>query len=131
MNKKKKRPNKGTPVAAAPGEAAVACAPSIAAVANASGLAVDAGNTTPIMTEEGYSRSSEKTRTMDNITKKSSDREMKAMFDMADTETESGTSILPKSTEDIPDHNLLLPHPPPAAAASSLDKKDTWTQQGQ
>eukprot|EP00959_Pyramimonas_sp_CCMP1952_P273611 5719118-Pyramimonas_sp.AAC.1 len=70
------------------------------------------------MTEEGYSRSSEKTRTMESITTKSSNREMKAMFDMTDSGTESDASILPRNTEDIPDHNLLFPHPPPAAAAS-------------
>eukprot|EP00959_Pyramimonas_sp_CCMP1952_P195765 4093004-Pyramimonas_sp.AAC.1 len=53
------------------------------------------------------------------------------MFDMTDSETESDTSILPSDTEYTPDYNLLLPHPPPAAAASFLGKKDTWTQQGQ
>eukprot|EP00959_Pyramimonas_sp_CCMP1952_P210879 4412803-Pyramimonas_sp.AAC.1 len=53
------------------------------------------------------------------------------MFDMTDSETESDTSILPKNTEDFPDHNLLRPHPPPAAAASFPGKKGTWTQRGQ
>eukprot|EP00959_Pyramimonas_sp_CCMP1952_P042524 889029-Pyramimonas_sp.AAC.2 len=131
MNNKKKRPNKGKPVVAAPSKAAVACAPSVAAIANASSLAVDAGNTTPIMTEEGYSRSSEKTRTVENITTKSSDREMKAMLDMTDSETESDPSILQKNTEDIPGHNLLISHPPPAGAAIFLNKKDMWTKRGQ
>eukprot|EP00959_Pyramimonas_sp_CCMP1952_P032347 678980-Pyramimonas_sp.AAC.1 len=70
MDKKKKRPNKGKPVAAAPGKAVAACAPSIAAVANAPGQAAEAGANAPIMTEEGYSRSSEKTRTMEDITTK-------------------------------------------------------------
>eukprot|EP00959_Pyramimonas_sp_CCMP1952_P088295 1847166-Pyramimonas_sp.AAC.1 len=84
MNKKKKRPNKGKPVVAAPGKAVVACAPSKAAVANAPGLAVEAGDNVPIVTEEGYSRSSEKIRTMEDIITKSSDREMKATFDMTD-----------------------------------------------
>eukprot|EP00959_Pyramimonas_sp_CCMP1952_P394866 8273557-Pyramimonas_sp.AAC.1 len=73
MNKKKKRPNKGKPAVAAPGKAVEARAPSAAAVADASGLADDAGKSTPQMTEEGYSRSSEKTRTMENITKTTSD----------------------------------------------------------
>eukprot|EP00959_Pyramimonas_sp_CCMP1952_P270129 5646998-Pyramimonas_sp.AAC.1 len=68
---------------------------------------------------------------MEEIITKSSNREMKAMFDMTDSGTESDTLILPRDTEDIPDHNLLLPHAPPAAVASFLDKKDTWTQQGQ
>eukprot|EP00959_Pyramimonas_sp_CCMP1952_P089374 1869552-Pyramimonas_sp.AAC.1 len=66
------------------------------------------------------------------------------MFDMTDSGTESDTSILPKELcegyssnepardmEEIPGHNLLLPHLPPAAVASFLDRKDTWTQQGQ
>eukprot|EP00959_Pyramimonas_sp_CCMP1952_P371688 7783302-Pyramimonas_sp.AAC.1 len=119
------------PVVTAPGKSAVAHAPSIVVAANALGQAVEAGANAPIMTEEGYSRSSEKIRTMEEITTKSSYREMKAMFDMADSGTESDTSILPMDTEDIPDHNLLLPHHPPAAVASFLDKKDTWTQQGQ
>eukprot|EP00959_Pyramimonas_sp_CCMP1952_P030846 646673-Pyramimonas_sp.AAC.1 len=83
------------------------------------------------MTEEGYSRSSEKTRAMDNITKKSSDREMRTMFDMADRENESDTSTLPKIMGNILNNNRFLPHPPPAAAASYLNKKDTCIQQGQ
>eukprot|EP00959_Pyramimonas_sp_CCMP1952_P033097 694203-Pyramimonas_sp.AAC.1 len=60
---------------------------------------------------------------MENITKKSSDREMKTMFDMTDSENESDTSMAPESVEDIPSNNHVLPHPPPAAAASFLDKK--------
>eukprot|EP00959_Pyramimonas_sp_CCMP1952_P276019 5769506-Pyramimonas_sp.AAC.1 len=61
---------------------------------------------------------------MEDITTKGSNREMKAMFDMTDSGTESDTSILPREAEYIPDHDLLIPHPPPAAAANFLDKKD-------
>eukprot|EP00959_Pyramimonas_sp_CCMP1952_P356510 7465890-Pyramimonas_sp.AAC.1 len=53
------------------------------------------------------------------------------MFDMTDSENESDTSMLPKNMEDILTNNRFLPHPPPAAAASYPDKKDTWIQQGQ
>eukprot|EP00959_Pyramimonas_sp_CCMP1952_P157257 3288556-Pyramimonas_sp.AAC.1 len=53
------------------------------------------------------------------------------MFDMTDSENESDTSMLPKSMGDIPNDSRFLPHPPPAAAASFLDKKDTCIQQGQ
>eukprot|EP00959_Pyramimonas_sp_CCMP1952_P298180 6237017-Pyramimonas_sp.AAC.1 len=60
MSKNNKRPNKGRPVVAAPGKAVVARAPSVVVVANAPGQAVVAGANAPIMTEEGYSRSSEK-----------------------------------------------------------------------
>eukprot|EP00959_Pyramimonas_sp_CCMP1952_P090352 1891273-Pyramimonas_sp.AAC.1 len=42
MNKKKKRPNKGKPVAAAPGKAAEAYAPITTMIAGASGFAEDA-----------------------------------------------------------------------------------------
>eukprot|EP00959_Pyramimonas_sp_CCMP1952_P447368 9367171-Pyramimonas_sp.AAC.1 len=69
-----------------------------------------------MVAEEGYSRSSERTRTMDTITKKSSDREMKTIIDMTDSENEPDTSMLPKNMEYISNRNLLLPHPPPAAA---------------
>eukprot|EP00959_Pyramimonas_sp_CCMP1952_P257580 5381817-Pyramimonas_sp.AAC.1 len=68
---------------------------------------------------------------MEDITTNISNREMKAMFDMTDSGSESYTSILPRNTEDIPGHNLFLPRPPPAAVASFLGKKDTWTQRGQ
>eukprot|EP00959_Pyramimonas_sp_CCMP1952_P382021 8005125-Pyramimonas_sp.AAC.1 len=75
MNKKKNlRPNKGKPVVAAPGKAVEAYVPSAAAFVRASGLAEDARNR----------GSSEKTRAVESITKKSSDREMRAMFDMPD-----------------------------------------------
>eukprot|EP00959_Pyramimonas_sp_CCMP1952_P422628 8853389-Pyramimonas_sp.AAC.1 len=63
-------------------------------------------------------------RTMEDITTKSSNLEMRAMFNMTDSGTESDTSILPRDTEDMPDHALLLPHPPPAAAANLLGEKD-------
>eukprot|EP00959_Pyramimonas_sp_CCMP1952_P298031 6234375-Pyramimonas_sp.AAC.1 len=96
------------------------------------------------MKEEGFSRSSEKTRAMEEITKKSSDREMKGMFGMTDSGTESDTSVLSKEvreehscneparhSEEMPGHDLLLPHIPPAAVASFQDRTDMWTQQGQ
>eukprot|EP00959_Pyramimonas_sp_CCMP1952_P348658 7304163-Pyramimonas_sp.AAC.1 len=64
---------------------------------------------------------------MEHITEKRSDREMKTMYDMTDSENESDTSTLPKNMEDIPNDNRFLPRPPPAAAASYLDKKDMDT----
>eukprot|EP00959_Pyramimonas_sp_CCMP1952_P019363 409253-Pyramimonas_sp.AAC.1 len=67
-NNKKKRPNKGKPVVAAPGQAEEAFA-----IANAPGSADGAGNITPLKIKEGYSRSSEKTRAIENTTNRSSD----------------------------------------------------------
>eukprot|EP00959_Pyramimonas_sp_CCMP1952_P210463 4404420-Pyramimonas_sp.AAC.1 len=81
---------------AAPGKAVVANAPSQAAVANAPGKAVGAGATTPITTEEGSRISSEKSRTVEKITKRSSEVEMRAMFNTTDSESESDTSNLVK-----------------------------------
>eukprot|EP00959_Pyramimonas_sp_CCMP1952_P394867 8273557-Pyramimonas_sp.AAC.2 len=50
---------------------------------------------------------------------------------MTDGDNESATLMFPKNMEDISNHNLLLSHPHPAAAASSPGKKDTWAKQGQ
>jgi hypothetical protein len=95
-NKKKKRPNKGKPVVAAPGQAVEAFA-----VANAPGSADDAGNITPLKINEGCSRSSEKTRAIENTTKRSSDREMKTVFDITDSESEPDISMMPETMEDV------------------------------
>eukprot|EP00959_Pyramimonas_sp_CCMP1952_P004747 99618-Pyramimonas_sp.AAC.1 len=104
MNKKKKRPNKAAPggaqcpavAEAAPGQAAVANAPSQAVVANAPGQAAEACATTPITTEKGSRTSSEESRKMEEMTKKSSKVEMRAMFDITDSGSESDTSNLVK-----------------------------------
>eukprot|EP00959_Pyramimonas_sp_CCMP1952_P431419 9035540-Pyramimonas_sp.AAC.1 len=107
MNEKKKRRNKGKPVVrpskpvdtpaapggaqrpaateAAPGQAVVANAPGRAVEASAPGQAVEAYATAPVTTEEGSRKSSDKSRPMKEI-------EMRAMFDVTDSGTESDTS---------------------------------------
>eukprot|EP00959_Pyramimonas_sp_CCMP1952_P040623 849419-Pyramimonas_sp.AAC.1 len=72
--------------------------------------------------------------------------EMREMFDIADSGSETDTSNLskamrderssvePVNTEqagDLLGYNLLLPHLPPAAAANGQHRRDQWTQQGQ
>eukprot|EP00959_Pyramimonas_sp_CCMP1952_P189418 3962374-Pyramimonas_sp.AAC.1 len=66
--KKKKRPNKGKPAVAAPGRAE-----GVLTTKNAVSSADVAGNFTPRMGKECRSRSSEKTRAIENTTKRSSD----------------------------------------------------------
>eukprot|EP00959_Pyramimonas_sp_CCMP1952_P158354 3311730-Pyramimonas_sp.AAC.1 len=81
---------------------------------------------------------------MEEITEKSSEIAMRAMFDITDSESESGTSNLVKEMreersnvepvdveQDMLGYNLLLPHLPPAAVANFLDRKDPWTRRGQ
>eukprot|EP00959_Pyramimonas_sp_CCMP1952_P030592 641307-Pyramimonas_sp.AAC.1 len=101
MNKKKKRLNKGKPAVrspkpinipaapsgaqrpaaadAAPGQAVVANAPGQAAESNAPGHAVEASTSTPVTKEEGSRISSDKPRSMEDI-------EMRAMFDLTESE---------------------------------------------
>eukprot|EP00959_Pyramimonas_sp_CCMP1952_P438246 9174716-Pyramimonas_sp.AAC.1 len=112
MNQKKKRPNKGKPAVrspkpintpaapngaqrpaateAAPSQAVVANAPGQAVAAKAPGQAVEASTTTPVTKEEGSRRSSDKPRSMEEI-------EMRAMFDITDSGSESDTSNLSKA----------------------------------
>eukprot|EP00959_Pyramimonas_sp_CCMP1952_P468420 9493226-Pyramimonas_sp.AAC.1 len=90
-NKKKKRPNKGKPAAAAPGQAE-----EVLAIANAISSADVAGNITPRKGKEGYGKGSEKTRAIENTTKRRSDREMKTTFGISDSESEPGPSMRPE-----------------------------------
>eukprot|EP00959_Pyramimonas_sp_CCMP1952_P353658 7409544-Pyramimonas_sp.AAC.1 len=81
---------------------------------------------------------------MEEITKKSSEVEMRAMFDITDSEPESDTSNSVKEMreerlnvepvefeQDMLGYNLLPPHLPPAAVANFQDRKDQWTRCGQ
>eukprot|EP00959_Pyramimonas_sp_CCMP1952_P060457 1263068-Pyramimonas_sp.AAC.1 len=99
---------------------------------------------TPVTTEEGSRKSSDISRTMDEITEKSSEIEMRAMFAITDSGTESDTSNLLKEMvaerssgepvnieQDMLGYNLILPHLPPAAVANFQDRREQWTQRGQ
>eukprot|EP00959_Pyramimonas_sp_CCMP1952_P298926 6252552-Pyramimonas_sp.AAC.1 len=112
MNKKKKRPNKGKPVAhsskptntpaapggaqrpaateAAPGQAVAANAPGQVAAANAPGQAAEAGTIVRVTKDEGSRRSPDRPRSMEET-------EMRAMFDITDSGSESDTSNLSKA----------------------------------
>eukprot|EP00959_Pyramimonas_sp_CCMP1952_P271779 5682789-Pyramimonas_sp.AAC.1 len=81
---------------------------------------------------------------MEDMTKKSSEVEMKAMFYICDSESESDTSNLVKEMRKdrsnvepvniehyMLERNLLLTHLPPAAVADFQDRKDQWTRRGQ
>eukprot|EP00959_Pyramimonas_sp_CCMP1952_P122956 2570378-Pyramimonas_sp.AAC.1 len=94
------------PVVAAPGQAEEALA-----IASAIGSADDADNITPLKGKEGYSRSSEKTRAIENTTKRSSDREMKTKFGITDCESEPEPSMRPEDMGDVPNENRPLPNP--------------------
>eukprot|EP00959_Pyramimonas_sp_CCMP1952_P353659 7409545-Pyramimonas_sp.AAC.1 len=81
---------------------------------------------------------------MEEITKKSSEVAMRAMFDITDSESESDTSNLVNEMrekrsnvepvvveQDMLGYNLILPHLPLAAVANFQDRKDQWTRRGQ
>eukprot|EP00959_Pyramimonas_sp_CCMP1952_P160947 3365548-Pyramimonas_sp.AAC.1 len=125
-HKKKKRPNKGKPVVAAPGQAEGAFT-----MKNAIGSADVAGNATPRMGKECYGRSFEKTRAIENATKRSSDRELKAMFGISDSKSEPESSMMPGDIEDVPNGDRPLHNPRSAAAANFSDRRDEWMRQGQ
>eukprot|EP00959_Pyramimonas_sp_CCMP1952_P122009 2550612-Pyramimonas_sp.AAC.1 len=72
-----------------PSQAVVASAASQAAEANAPGQAVAACATTPVTTEDGSRKSSDKSRSMEEI-------EMRAMFEITNSGGESDTSNLLK-----------------------------------
>eukprot|EP00959_Pyramimonas_sp_CCMP1952_P053788 1125241-Pyramimonas_sp.AAC.1 len=83
---------------------------------------------------------------MGEITEEFFEIEMRAMFDITDSGTESDTPNLSKGMreerssavpvyieqeEDMLGYNFLLPHLPPAAVANFHDRRDQWTQHGQ
>eukprot|EP00959_Pyramimonas_sp_CCMP1952_P420459 8807302-Pyramimonas_sp.AAC.1 len=81
---------------------------------------------------------------MEEMTETSSEIEMRAMFDITDSGTESDTSDLLKEMceerssvepvnieQDMLGYNLLLPRLPPAAVANFQDRRDQWTHRGQ
>eukprot|EP00959_Pyramimonas_sp_CCMP1952_P281604 5886049-Pyramimonas_sp.AAC.1 len=72
--------------------------------------------------------------------------EMRAMFDITDSGSESDTSnpskamceerssaepVNAEQAEDVLGYNLLPPHLPPAAVANFQGRRDQWTQRGQ
>eukprot|EP00959_Pyramimonas_sp_CCMP1952_P402888 8442595-Pyramimonas_sp.AAC.1 len=82
------------------------------------------------MGKECYSRSSEKTRAIENATKIISDREMKTMFGRPDSESESEPSKRPENREDASNNDRSLCNPHSAVAANLSEKRDEWTRKG-
>eukprot|EP00959_Pyramimonas_sp_CCMP1952_P129784 2714176-Pyramimonas_sp.AAC.1 len=63
------------------------------------------------MGKECCSRSSEKTRAIENTTKRSSDREMKTTFGISDSESESEPSKRLENREDASNNDCSLYNP--------------------
>eukprot|EP00959_Pyramimonas_sp_CCMP1952_P021315 449555-Pyramimonas_sp.AAC.1 len=81
---------------------------------------------------------------MEEMTKTCSEVEMRAMFDITDSESESDTPNLAKEMreersnvepvnvgQDMFGYIILLPRLPPAVVANLQDRKDQWTRHGQ
>eukprot|EP00959_Pyramimonas_sp_CCMP1952_P125154 2616626-Pyramimonas_sp.AAC.1 len=82
------------------------------------------------MGRECCSRSSEKTRAIENATKISSDREMKAMFGISDSESDPESSRKHEHIEDVSNGDRPLRNPHSAVAANFSDKRDERMRPG-